>query len=340
MSTSLIVKNHSGKIIFDSDGHWLHPLFDLSIFLSRNEFDKSKLFLNDKIAGVAAAALITEMGFKNVHIDLISKKALSFFQQNKIVPTFNSLVDKIECQTEMIIKDHWQLKQIVDFLRNRAGRELGKSLVIEDLDFSYGSKKILKNLSLSINEKENLIIEGENGSGKSTLLKLIAGLISSKQGSISIDNINITDMNHKKRSGFVSYSHQEHRGGDFPITALEVTLIGLSRFNLSKKDMLLRAEIAMKRCNSFHLRNRLWQELSGGEKQRISLARTLCQKAGVILLDEPSSFLDIESKEKLVDLIHTISNSEAPTMIVVSHDADFNKKLGWKRVLLEGGKIC
>ena len=100
-----------------------------------------------------------------------------------------------------------------------------------------------------------------------------------------------------------------------------------------------RIELAMRKTGCFHLQNKLFHQLSGGEKQRVSLARCLCQDARLLLLDEPTSFLDEKGREELLELLYELSRNEAPTMLLVSHDLNWANQLTWSKKLLKEGRL-
>jgi zinc transport system ATP-binding protein len=137
----------------------------------------------------------------------------------------------------------------------------------------------------------------------------------------------------------IGYVHQEIVKNNFPISAGEVVQIGLGTTSISKSESEYRVEVAMRRTGSFHLVNQPYLTLSGGEKQRVSLARCLCQNARVFLMDEPTSFLDQQGREDLLILLNELSRNEAPTMILVSHEQNWTGQLNWPGKELKGGRL-
>ena len=109
-----------GKCVFKSDGKWLYPLFELEETIGSKSLQRESLFLHDKIAGRAAAALICRMGISRCHIDTISKPASDLFRMYEVNCTFTSLVEKIQCRTEDIINSGMELEEIYRLLRSRA----------------------------------------------------------------------------------------------------------------------------------------------------------------------------------------------------------------------------
>ena len=118
--TSLIVFS-GGKIVFQSGGKWLHPLFELEKEIARNSLNPEFLSLHDKIAGGGAAALICRMGIKRCHIDLISKPAVELFEKHEVDFTYDTLVDRIQCKTEELVDISRDLDEIYEMLSKRAG---------------------------------------------------------------------------------------------------------------------------------------------------------------------------------------------------------------------------
>ena len=109
---------------------------------------------------------------------------------------------------------------------------------------------------------------------------------------------------------------------------------------MSSFEIDYKVELSMRRTGCFNLLNRSYHSLSGGEKQRVSLARCLCQSAKVLLLDEPTSFLDRDGKDDLLILLNELCINEAPTIIMVSHDPLWIEQLSWEKKELKGGCLC
>ncbi len=338
MEHSLIVSRND-KVVFTSDEHWLHPLFELEDFLAKENIPANELFLRDKIAGKAAACLIVRLGIRRCHIELLSERALPVFKSNGIEFSFDQIVEHIQCRTEDLISDKMSIDEAWLFLRKRAGRVQGLSMKIENLTVDLGSRNILDQLDLELGRGEQLVIHGANGTGKTTLLRTILGFTNPSQGTIKIGEYLVGSSDWKRNRSQTGYVHQESVKNLFPVSAGEVAAMGLSGRRLSKSEIDYRVEISMRRTGCFHLKKQSYHSLSGGEKQRVSLARCLCQNARILLFDEPTSFLDAEGKEELLGLLQELSRNEAPTMLLVSHELSWLEKLGWPGKELKGGKL-
>lgn len=297
------------------------------------------MFLKDKVAGKAAACLIAYLGIRNCHIELLSKRAIPVFEQNNIRFSYDRLVDRIQCSTEDLIDDRMSIGETYLFLRKRAGRVRGVQIKMQDVSVELEGQTILENLSLHLGEGGQLIIHGTNGAGKTTLLRSLLGLIPIRSGTIRIGAYLVGSRSWSKNRKLAAYVHQESIKSNFPISAGEVVQIGLGNTRFPAGEIRYRVEVAMRRTGSFHLIDQPYLSLSGGEKQRVSLARCLCQNAGVFLLDEPTSYLDKQGKEDLLDLLLELSNKEAPTMIIVSHELAWAKRLNWETKELKGGRL-
>lgn len=192
-------------------------------------------------------------------------------------------------------------------------------LKIENLSVSYSSKHVIKDFSLSLDRGEHILLTGPNGSGKTTLIKCILQTVKPDSGSVKLAE-NTT----------IGYCKQDLMTESFPLSAYEVVSMGLYRAKNQSKDIVLDA---MRQTNTDHLKDRSFFSLSGGEKQRISLARCLCMKPTLLLLDEPSSFLDSESKETFINILKSLDSSISA--IVVTHDSQICKELNWKTYCLK-----
>jgi len=336
---SLIVTQHNQEI-FSSHSKWLYPLFELEDFLANGTYSIEQLFLTDKIAGKAAAFLIVRLGFKKVHIHLISEGAVSIFNRFQIEFTYDELVSKIQCKTEEIVTGDEPVDAVWQMLRRRAGRVAGLSVEMKDLVVKIDNKVIIEGLNLRVGKGEHVFIKGANGAGKTTLLKAILGLEKITSGSIQVGDFLVGSKEWDKNRSVTGYVHQEMVKNNFPISAAEVVEIGLSGQQLYQNEIFHRVEIAMRRTGCFHLAKRSYHELSGGEKQRVNIARCLCQQAKVLLFDEPTSFLDNGAKDEMHELLTELWINEAPTAIIVSHDEHWMGKFNCQIHELTNGKIC
>jgi zinc transport system ATP-binding protein len=192
---------------------------------------------------------------------------------------------------------------------------------IDNVSFNYGLVSVLENISLKIHEDEFIGIIGPNASGKSTLLKLILGLIKPDEGSITISN---QKCQHKKNHiGYVPQHVNFAR--DFPVTVEEVVLMGhittSSLFFKFNKSEIASAEKAMQALEIENIAKRQIGSLSGGQLQRVLIARALVCQPNILILDEPTSNVDMRVEEDIFALLK--NHSEHMTIIVVSHDIAF-----------------
>ena len=200
---------------------------------------------------------------------------------------------------------------------------MGCILNANNIGFSYpdSTEYLFRNLSFSLNDNERLLITGPNGSGKTTILKLILGMLSVTEGNIKLrENLNI------------AYCKQDYPNPGFPISAEEVVKMGL--YGNRNNEGLAAVRRAMERTGCLHLAGRLFSSLSGGERQRVSLARCFCQNADLLRLDEPSSFLDTDSRNTLVSILQNLEAGDF-AVIAVTHDSAVSSALDWKRLETE-----
>jgi zinc transport system ATP-binding protein len=335
---SLVVK-HNEVEIFTSRGKWLYPLFELEDALKERDYPRDELEVVEKVAGQAAAFLIVRLGIKKCHIKLISEKAIEVLERFALTYTFDEKVPLILCRTEHILDKNMSLDEAWQILRRRAGRVHGTDVSIEKLEVDLNREIIISGLDLEVRRGEGLIICGENGVGKTTLLKAILGLQPISAGTIKIGDLQVGSQIWNKNRHITGYVNQERVKGLFPVSASEVVEIGLAGRKLSRKVISERVEAAMKRTGCLDLADRSFHKLSGGEKQRVSIARCLCQQARVLLFDEPTTFLDPKSREDLNELLVELWENEAPTIILVSHDDNWINNFKWEIKELKGGKL-
>ena len=195
------------------------------------------------------------------------------------------------------------------------------AIEIQDLNFSFNDLPILDNINLTIDAGDFAGLVGSNGGGKTTLLKLIMGLYKSQSGSIKLFGQAI-----KKQRKLIGYVPQyANFNSDFPISVQDTVLqgrLGLTRFfgGYAKKDKDI-AKKVMQETEIQHLAQRSIQSLSGGQMQRVLVARALATEPEILLLDEPTANIDQRSEKDIFDLFKTIN--QRMTILIISHDIGF-----------------
>lgn len=189
---------------------------------------------------------------------------------------------------------------------------------IRDVDFSYGDRKVLWDVNLTVRENEYLGIIGPNGGGKSTLLKLMVGLIKPNKGKVEV-----LGTRPKSAVSQLGYVPQETLSDlDFPATVWDVVLMGrTARSGLFKRYSALDREKADQAIEKVHIQDlveRQIGELSGGQRQRVYIARALATEPSLLILDEPTAALDQNVGRSLYGLLDELKKSI--TVIMVTHD--------------------
>ncbi len=328
---TLCVYNHD-NLIFSDNGRWLTPLFALEQFLSTYQGKKDCLSAHDTAAGKAAAVLMARCGIKRAHINLISDLALEYYQTQGILVSYEKRIEQLACKTEELLSSITDEEEMYRILRMRAKLVRGVSVSVNNLSFAYpGQKAILDGLSFSLPEGGRLIIQGDNGMGKTTLLSLLMGKLQPTGGFIHIDGKDPGNLG-KRTIGYIKQQQTEQQ---FPVSAKEVVSMAVDS-SLDKERQSWEIDTALRRTGVQHLRNRNFFTLSGGERQKVSLSRTLCQQARLLLLDEPTSFLDAQSRKTLIEVLHSLTLDEMPTIIIVTHDKELEEELLWPSLRLGG----
>ena len=213
----------------------------------------------------------------------------------------------------------------------------GNCIVIETLDVAREGTEILRGLSLSVECAERLIIAGPNGAGKTTLLKVLLGLVKKTGGRVAVLGSEVGSREWLRNRRRVGYVNQESVHVDFPVSGREVVEIGTCSLPLGRAEKKKRIEGAMDAVGCAHLQGKMYARLSGGEKQKLSLARCLCQDPQLLLLDEPTSSLDPPSRAELMDLLKHLNEVRGLTVVMVSHDAQALSEKGWRIERMEAG---
>ncbi len=212
---------------------------------------------------------------------------------------------------------------------------------VENICKSYGSVEVLKGINLSIEKGEIVSIVGKSGAGKTTLLQIIGTLLNADSGSVYIGETNVSKLKEKSLAkfrnqnlGFVFQSHQL-----LPeFTALENVIIPGLISGQSKSALEKRAYELLEFLNMQHRANHKPKEMSGGEQQRIAVARALINSPQVILADEPSGNLDTQNKEELHKLFFSLRDTFNQTFVIVTHDMSL-AKLSDRVITMQDGLI-
>ena len=215
-------------------------------------------------------------------------------------------------------------------------------LKIKNISFSYDSVDALKNISFEAEEGEILGIIGPNGSGKTTLLKCINRVLKPKGGVVMLDDMDLSVLNQREIAQKIGVVPQQSFS-QFPFTVFDIVLMGrypyITRFGGEKKEDFDMVEECLNLCGISHLAERLIIEISGGEYQRVIIARALAQNPKVLLLDEPTLHLDINHQIELLELLKSLAKKKNLIIIMVSHDLNLASRFSDKILILKEGKI-
>jgi iron complex transport system ATP-binding protein len=217
---------------------------------------------------------------------------------------------------------------------------LGLKLTIDHLSFSYSSFPVLKGIDLAIDLGEVLSIVGPNGSGKSTLLKCINRILKTKGNTVFVDGKDINKLNLKELSKIMGYVPQSSMSV-FPFTVFDIVMMGRTPYihwSPSEQDYEIVAE-TLDFLGLSDLAMRHFNELSGGEQQKVIIARALAQQPKILLLDEPTSNLDIKHQLEILCILKDLAQSKHCSIIVAMHDLNMASRFSDKMLMLKKGCI-
>lgn len=212
-------------------------------------------------------------------------------------------------------------------------------LSVQGLDFKYPSHSVLKDVSFSLGKGECLAVLGTNGAGKSTLLKCLNRILKPQKGSVIIEKDDVKGLSSielAKKIAYVSQSNQSFRS-----TVFDTVLIGRKpyiKWDATKEDLdIVNKAIEMLELEEYSLR--YIDELSGGEFQKVLIARALTQEPKVLMLDEPTSSLDLKNQLEVINIIKKVVISKNISAVVTIHDLNLALRFADKFILLKDGEI-
>ena len=216
-------------------------------------------------------------------------------------------------------------------------------LAVTGARFSYGDRVALRDVSIDVGETALIALAGPNGSGKSTLLKLMARVVTPQNGDIRFLGKSLREWNARSYAQQTGYLPQEP-DSSFPMRAIEVVVSGrapfLTRFGYETDDDYREAANALAMCDASHLAERYLDEMSGGERKRVFLARVLAGRPKLILLDEPLSALDVAHTQQFSRLLRDIVDRTLATVVFASHDLNWAAAYSDRIVVMDNGAIA
>jgi len=215
-------------------------------------------------------------------------------------------------------------------------------LYTENLSVGYNKKEIVKDINISVNSGKIITLIGSNGSGKSTILKTLSGQLKEISGNIYIKGVNLRKMNRKDISKSVSVMTTDRIEPEL-MTCREIVEYGRFPYTgqtgrLSDYDRM-KTDEAIRLVNAEDISDMDFNHISDGQKQRILLARAVCQEPDILILDEPTSFLDIKYKLELLSILKKLVYEKSIAVIMSLHELDFVKMISDYVLCIKNGII-
>lgn len=215
-------------------------------------------------------------------------------------------------------------------------------LSIQSLSAGYGSRLILDDVTFSVEPGEVLAVIGPNGAGKSTLIRAVSGVLTPRRGSVRAFGEDVTRLQSLQRARYLAVVPQAKQLPN-AFTVYQTVLLGrtphLTWLGRAGEDDHRRVKLALERTLTLDLADRRVSELSGGEQQRVLLARALAQATPILLLDEPTTHLDLQHQSSLLNLVQQLSTQEGLVILMVVHDLNLASLYADRVALLVGGRL-
>ncbi len=213
-------------------------------------------------------------------------------------------------------------------------------LKLENLGVNYGKYKAVDGVSFEVAPGEVLSIIGPNGSGKSTIIKCIAQILKPSAGKVYLDGRDLTSIGLNELAKLVGYVPQNFHYLFFS-NVMETVLLGRKphiKWRVTKKDLDI-VQKALDDMGIRHMASKFLDELSGGEKQKVYMARTLAQQPQLYLLDEPTSNLDLKHQIEVLEIIKRLTRERGASMVIALHDLNLAYKYSDKIAIMERGRL-
>lgn len=218
---------------------------------------------------------------------------------------------------------------------------------IENLTYTYpgGKKPSIDDISLKVNKGEFVLITGPSGCGKTTLCRCFNGLIPNfyqgeLKGEITVKGLKTSSKQTYELAKYVGLVFQNPENQLFALSIEKDVAFGLENLGVNREDIRKRVDWALKQVGIYDLRERSPHEVSGGQQQRVAIASVLAMRPELIVLDEPTSFLDPLSAEKIFKVIHELNTKLGITVVLVEHRLDLTARYSDRIIIMDKGKIC
>lgn len=221
--------------------------------------------------------------------------------------------------------------------------------IIETKNLSYtypgASKPSISGVSIRVEKGEFVLITGPSGCGKTTLCRCFNGLIphfyqGELNGEITVADMDVTTHQTHEMAKHVGLVFQNPENQLFALSIEKDVAFGLENLGVDRKEMRQRVNWALNLTDIYNLRERSPHEVSGGQQQRVAIAAVLAMQPEIIVLDEPTSFLDPLSAAKIFDVIHNLNQKLGVTVVLVEHRLDLTAKYANHIVIMDEGKVC
>ena len=216
-------------------------------------------------------------------------------------------------------------------------------LDVRGVSYSYANAPAIRDVSFTLGERQLVALTGPNGSGKSTLLKIAARVLAPHSGNVQFENKAVEQWPAKEYAKRVGYLPQDPEPA-FPMRALDVVVSGrapyLGRFSWEQASDWNEAERALELCDAAHLRDRYLDEMSGGERKRVFLARVLAGTPRLIILDEPLAALDLSHVQQFSQLLRDVVDRTGCTVLFAAHDLNWAAAHSDRMLVMQRGALA